>query len=217
MPKIKGTSVPAHRAAQRLALLNAARAAILRDGLASLTFGALADSTGLARPSVYEYFRTKSELLVALITEDMPAWRSAVAEGMSRGESPEDALAAFVRVNLELVKAGRHELSFALTASDLDEEARAAIGSAHREVFSLLVPHLKDLGVSDIGTSVELVAGVIMTAGQSLRQNPRRRHLIGLAVTFAVGGIRACIKHGRITTKSSVTRIRRSGTRSPAR
>jgi AcrR family transcriptional regulator len=196
MPKIKGASVPEHRAAQRLALLDAARAAILRDGLAAVTFGALAESTGLARPSVYEYFRTKSELVLALIAQEMPTWRSAVADGMRRGDSPEDALAAFVRVNLELVKTGRHELSFALAASDLDEEARSAIDNTHREVFSILGPHLKALGVRDIETTVGFVAGVIMTAGQALRRNPKRRHLIALAVSFSVGGVRACSKYG---------------------
>lgn len=192
MPKIKAASIPEHRAVQRAAILQAARAAILERGLAQLTFGGLADRTGLARPSVYEYFRTKSELVIALIEEEMPAWRSTAARATAQGESPEEAIGAFVRALLDLVKSGRHQLPFALAASELDDETQAAIGQAHREVFGLLAPHLARLGVRDIESVIGFVSGVVMTAGQALRRTPKRRRLIERAVAFTVGGACAC-------------------------
>ena len=192
MPKIKAASVPEHRASQRAAILRAARAVILKRGLAPLTFGLLADRTGLARPSVYDYFRTKSEIVIALVQEEMPAWRSSASQAMAQDSSPEKAIGAFVRALLTMVQSGRHELLFALAASELDDEAQAVIGQAHREVFSLLVPHLARLGVQDIDSGIELVSGVVMAAGQSLRRSPKRRNLIETAAAFTVGGLRAC-------------------------
>lgn len=192
MPKIKADSIPEHRAVQRAAILQAARALILQGGLESLTFSSIADRTGLARPSVYEYFRTKSELVVELIEEEMPAWRSSAAKVMAHDKSPEAAIASFVRTLLTLVKSGRHELPFALAASELDDAAQAVISKAHREVFSLLIPHIAKLGVPHIEVCIELVSSVVMTTGQALRRTPKRRNLVDMAVAFSLGGLRAC-------------------------
>jgi hypothetical protein len=91
-----------------------------------------------------------------------------------------------------LVKAGRHELPFALAASELDGDAQVAMGRAHREVFSLLGPHLSAMGVKDVEAGLELAWGVVMTAGQALRRTPKRRNLIETAVAFTMGGLCAC-------------------------
>ncbi|HEY3478988.1 MAG TPA: helix-turn-helix domain-containing protein, partial [Streptomyces sp.] len=45
-----------HRTMQRRALLDAARSLLTEGGTEALTFPALAERTGLARSSVYEYF-----------------------------------------------------------------------------------------------------------------------------------------------------------------
>ena len=65
MPKISAPTVAEHRARQRAALLDAARVLLEEQGYPALTFGALADRTGLARPTVYEYFGSKDDLMVA--------------------------------------------------------------------------------------------------------------------------------------------------------
>ena len=195
MPKIKAANVPEHRAAQRAAILHSARLAILDGGLAALNFGALAERTGLARPSVYEYFRTKSEIVIALILEEeMPAWRSRAAQALAKEMSPEAAIAAFVRALLALVRSGHHELPFVLAASELDGDTQSAIAQAHHQVFSLLAPHLAQIGVKDVEAGIELAAGVVMTAGQALRHTPKRRNLIEMAVTFTIGGLCACAR-----------------------
>ncbi len=202
MPRIKAATVPEHREAQRRAILAAARAVILDEGLGALNFAEIADRTGLARPSVYEYFRTKSELVAALIDEEAPGWRTEVSAAMEGTRLHEEALAAFVRAILELVKAGRHELPFALAAGNLDDAALEAIKKAHERLFMLIVPTLKELGVRDSGACLELIGGVVMAAGQALRRDRKRRGIIDLAVVFAVGGVRACVKGGRDSVES---------------
>ncbi len=160
-----------------------------------MTFGVLAERTGLARPSVYEYFRTKSEIIVALIEEEeMPAWRSRGERALVGKTSPEAAIGAFVHAVLSQVRAGHHDLPFAIAASELDENAQGAIERAHRGVFELLIPHLQGLGVIDVESGIALTSGVVMTMGQALRRTPRRRGLIEMAVAFTVGGLRACAR-----------------------
>src|SRR5690606_19635538 len=56
MPRITAPTVAEHRKAQQRALLDAAREILAETGRPP-TFTALAERAGMARPSVYEYFR----------------------------------------------------------------------------------------------------------------------------------------------------------------
>jgi Bacterial regulatory proteins, tetR family len=61
-------------------------------GVASLKFSELADRTGLARPSVYEYFKTKGDLVVALVEEVSCLSRNVTVPSpcYTHGEEPVD-------------------------------------------------------------------------------------------------------------------------------
>ncbi|MEU0559297.1 helix-turn-helix domain-containing protein [Dactylosporangium maewongense] len=72
MPRINAATVAEHRAQQRLALLAAARDVLLEEGYAALSFAALANRTGLARPTVYSYFTTKDDIVLALCEAELP-------------------------------------------------------------------------------------------------------------------------------------------------
>jgi AcrR family transcriptional regulator len=191
MPKIKAATVPEHRKAQRTALLEAAREVILSSGLASLKFGDVADRAGLARSSVYEYFKTKGDLVVALVEEEVPAWSADVSKALADSTSAEESVAAFVRTVLELVKSGRHELPFALAEGELDADARRKIAKAHEDLFRLVAPALKSLGVRDLASCLELIGGVITATGQALRKDRSRRGLVEMAAIFTVAGVKS--------------------------
>ena len=65
---------------QRAALLDAARSLLSEGGTDALTFPALAERTGLARSSVYEYFRSRAAVVEELCAVDFPVWAAEVAE-----------------------------------------------------------------------------------------------------------------------------------------
>jgi AcrR family transcriptional regulator len=193
MPKIHAPSVREHREAQQKAIVAAARAMILDVGFESLSFSELSNKTGLARTSLYEYFRTKHDLAVALISEEASLWQQAVAARIDH-KTPQKALGSFVLAVLDLVRSGQHELAFALADGSPNPTLAAAINSAHRNLFQMVIPALTAMGVRDLETCVEMIGGVIMTAGQALRRNRKRRGISELAVAFVVGGARACAK-----------------------
>lgn len=166
---------------------------ILVDGLGALTFGDLARRTGLARPSIYEYFRTKSDLAIALVGEESSKWRADVSVVMSCARSKEDMIAEFVRVILQLVKAGKHELSFVLAVVELDVDACVVMIEAHRALFELIVLSLEQMGVWDVFSCVEMIGGVVMAVGQVLRHDLDRCGLIDRVVVFSVAGACGCV------------------------
>jgi len=59
------------RAANRGAILDAARRVATREGAIALSLRAVAAEAGYAPASVYEYFRNRAELVLALAAEDL--------------------------------------------------------------------------------------------------------------------------------------------------
>jgi AcrR family transcriptional regulator len=59
------------RAANRNAILDAARRVAAREGAGELSLRAVAAEAGYAPASVYEYFRNRAELVLALAAEDL--------------------------------------------------------------------------------------------------------------------------------------------------
>jgi AcrR family transcriptional regulator len=74
----------------RDALLDAARSVVERDGLRALTMAAVAARAGLAKATLYNHFRTRSDVVEALVAREIEAVGSqalaaARAEGAAAG------------------------------------------------------------------------------------------------------------------------------------
>ncbi|MBZ9641188.1 TetR/AcrR family transcriptional regulator, partial [Streptomyces sp. PSKA30] len=127
---------------QRAALLDAARSLLSEGGTEALTFPALAERTGLARSSVYEYFRSRAAVVEKLCEVDFPVWAAEVSAAMERAHGPEAKVEAYVRKQLELVGDRRHRAVVAISASELDAGAREKIRAAHGGLVSMIVEAL---------------------------------------------------------------------------
>lgn len=74
MPRIQAPTVAEHRAAQHRALVDAARQILAETGRPP-TLARVAARAGLARPSLYQYFRSAEDLLNAVVEDVFPAGR----------------------------------------------------------------------------------------------------------------------------------------------
>ncbi|MCH0565335.1 MULTISPECIES: TetR/AcrR family transcriptional regulator [unclassified Streptomyces] len=153
-----------HRSMQRAALLDAARSLLSEGGTEALTFPALAERTGLARSSVYEYFRSRAAVVEELCEADFPVWAAEVAEAMAAMDTPGDRVGAYVRKQLELVGDRRHRAVVAISASELDAGAREKIRAAHGGLVALIVEALGELGHAEPRLAAMLVQGVVDAA-----------------------------------------------------
>src|SRR5687767_12356556 len=111
MPKISAATVAEHRARQRDALLSAARELLLQGGYPALSFAALAARTGLARPTVYSYFGSKDDIVVALCENELPLVATDIERAVARARTPRDRLAAFVRAQLRAAQDRRYPIA----------------------------------------------------------------------------------------------------------
>jgi AcrR family transcriptional regulator len=164
MPRIRAASVAEHRTMQRRALLDAARSLLSEGGTESLTFAALAERTGLARSSVYEYFRSRAAVVEELCAVDFPVWAAEVEAAMAATGSPEGRIEAYVRSQLALVGDRRHRAVAAISAGELDAGAREKIRAAHGGLVALVVAALSDLGHDQPRLTAMLLQGVVDAA-----------------------------------------------------
>ncbi|MEV7128640.1 helix-turn-helix domain-containing protein [Streptomyces sp. NPDC093260] len=153
-----------HRSMQRAALLDAARTLLSEGGTEALTFPALAERTGLARSSVYEYFRSRAAVVEELCAVDFPVWAAEVAAAMAAVDGPEARVEAYVRKQLELVGDRRHRAVVAISASELDAGARERIRAAHGELVAMIVEALGELGHGQPRLAAMLLQGVVDAA-----------------------------------------------------
>lgn len=177
---------------QRGALLDAARSLLSEGGTEALTFPALALRTGLARSSVYEYFRSRAAVVEELCAVDFPVWSAEVEAAMAEVHGPEAKIEAYVRRQLALVGDRRHRAVVAISAGELDAAAREKIRAAHGGLIAMVVEALSDLGHDQPRLAAMLLQGVVDAAVRRIElgaaEDPAR--ITEAAVSMVLGGVR---------------------------
>ncbi|MEY9873812.1 AcrR family transcriptional regulator [Streptacidiphilus sp. MAP12-33] len=168
MPRIRAASVAEHRKLQHDALLDAARELLAEGGTEALTFPSLAARTGLARSSVYEYFKSRAAVVEALCAVDLPVWAAEVADAVRAERTPQARVGAYVRAQLAFAGGARHRALVALSALELDDAARERIRAAHGLLAGPLVEALTELGHPRPGLAALLLQGTVEAAARRL-------------------------------------------------
>ncbi|MEU9649288.1 helix-turn-helix domain-containing protein [Streptomyces sp. NPDC048110] len=181
-----------HRSMQRAALLDAARSLLSDGGTEALTFPALAERTGLARSSVYEYFRSRAAVVEELCAVDFPVWAAEVEAAMERKTAPEAKVEAYVRTQLDLVGDRRHRAVVAISASELDAGAREKIRAAHGGLIAMIVEALGELGHDQPRLAAMLLQGVVDAAVRRIELGAAEEPaaITEAAVSMALRGVR---------------------------
>ncbi|SFL05099.1 TetR/AcrR family transcriptional regulator [Streptomyces pini] len=180
-----------HRTMQRDALLEAARSLLSEGGTEALTFPALAARTGLARSSVYEYFRSRAAVVEELCAVDFPVWAAEVEDAMERADTPQAKVEAYVRRQLALAGDRRHRAVVAISAGELDPGAREKIRAAHGGLITMVVDALAALGHDEPRLTATLLQGVVDAAVRRIElgaaEDPDR--ITRAAVSMALHGV----------------------------
>src|SRR3954466_8360988 len=103
MPRISADTVAEHRANRLRALLDAGRDLVTEGGPDALTLAALARRVGLSRPSLYEYFRSREELVAAIVTDELPEWTRHLDRAVAAADGVPAKIEAYLRTELEII------------------------------------------------------------------------------------------------------------------
>ncbi|MDH3262460.1 MAG: TetR/AcrR family transcriptional regulator [Paracoccaceae bacterium] len=81
---------------RRAAILAAAAAALAEEGFEAVSMNGLAERAGLAKGTLYLYFRTREEVFLALFLERLAGFAGRVESGCRPGQGDEEAVASLV-------------------------------------------------------------------------------------------------------------------------
>ena len=175
VPRITEPTVAEHRSRQLRALLDGARAIVAEQGPDGLTLAGLARSVGLSRPALYEYFRSRDDLVAAMVEDEMPGWAEQISSRVAAGGDLAAQVEGFVRAQMELMGDGSHVALAALSAHVLQDDARERVRQEHHALMAPLVDALRAAGIDDPERRALLVQGTV-NAATGLLQPGNRRH-----------------------------------------
>lgn len=184
MPKIEATNVREHRALRLAQLIDAAEAILSEEGVEALTAGAVAARAGIARNSIYRYFRSIDELLELIVTREFPAWIEAVERAVAAEPAADDKVAAYVRANLEQAP-GTHGWRANLSRTSLSPAARRRVGEWHTSLQEALVPAVRDLGHEQPDLAVAALQSLVDACIRRIDLGDNPEHVTGFAVSAA--------------------------------
>lgn len=167
VPKIDAPTVAEHRANIERALLDAARELLLAAGRPAVTPAAVGAAAGLARSSVYTYFRTGEEILARVAADAFESWAAQVGEAVSRAAGASARIDAYVRATLELAASGAHRaamLAGGMPPDHPDHPARQRLTRAHHDLAAPLRAALVDRHDPDPALTAELIDGALSRA-----------------------------------------------------
>jgi AcrR family transcriptional regulator len=90
---------------KRDAILDAARAVFSREGYAASSVDDVAAEAGIAKGTVYLYFKSKEEFYLAALARDIRVFAGRAREEMESSPTFRDQIQAFFRVRLEYCRA----------------------------------------------------------------------------------------------------------------
>ncbi|ANZ27465.1 TetR family transcriptional regulator [Rhodococcus sp. WB1] len=181
MPKISAATVAEHRATQLRALLDAAHALLTESPERPPSLGEVAARAGLARSSVYHYFRSREDLLRAVVEDMFPRWNAKVIAAMDEAGDPAGRVLAYVDANLRLVAEGEHALVGALATVTPQAFTDERMQTLHRELVLPLAEALREHGTTHPELAAELV-GAVVHKGTELIESGRNLEEVRRAV-----------------------------------
>ncbi len=181
MPKIQASTVAEHRAAQRAALLEAARSLLSQHPDRIPGLADVAQQAGLARSSAYSYFKSRTDMFDALVADTFPRWSAHVEKQMDAAPTPGRKILAYVEANLELVARGDHALARALASAGSSEALATSSRLLHDSLEVPLRTALADHGAADPERMAELVQSLVYSLSRMIENGLSLRRATDLA------------------------------------
>lgn len=166
MPRIQAPTVAEHRRRQERALLDAARALLAETGDAP-TLGDVGARAGLARSSVYEYFTSRDDLLVAVVADVFPDWAGQVHARMAAAGTPGERVWSYVGANVDLFASSEQAVARALTSVVEPQLLKAPMEAFHAELQAPLIAALSDLGEPRPRQVAELIGSLVVQVSRT--------------------------------------------------
>ena len=153
-------------------MLDAAKSIIADIGFTSMSHSDITAAVGMGRTTFYEHFASKEELLVELVTRDLPPLTAEIVGSVDPSLPPDERLASLTYRMVEFVGTDHLGLILHTEVPKLSIDAQRAISQAHQgitdefaETYALGVAagQFRRLPIPFVG---RIMQAVVMTGGR---------------------------------------------------
>ncbi len=146
MPRIAAASIDEHVRRQTLRITQAARTVFARQGYRQTDMADIASEVGLARNSLYRYFRNKDYILLACIEADMAPHLAALELLPAQIPEATARVAAWVEAQFDLATGPAHvTMEFMAEVRDGGADLQRRIGELHAAPNRVLQAALREM------------------------------------------------------------------------
>lgn len=164
MPKIDAPTVAEHRALKERAIRDAVVELLINEGQDAVTPAAVAERSGLARTSVYQYHPSSASLVAVAVEELCRQAEAEVHQALSEvGTEPADRLNAYVSAMLRLAQSG-HSPNRPISLQGAPKERRLEIRALHDQLMAPLTGIVAASGATNVQAATALASGAIQGA-----------------------------------------------------
>ncbi len=168
MPRINAATVAEHRALQRRAVLDAARDLLADTGQAP-SLAEVGKRAGLARSSVYEYARSRDDLMAAVVADVFPGWADRIRTAIAQAPTPAEKVWAYVESNVAFFSGSEQRVARALGSVVDPAILHGPMQEFHTALQEPLREALRDLGDPAPDAVADLVDAMLLSATSQLR------------------------------------------------
>jgi len=172
VPRINAPTVAEHRRLQRKAVLDAARDLLAETGQAP-SLAEVGRRAGLARTSVYEYARSREDLLAAVVADVFPDWAQRIRGAIDAAPTPGEKVWAYVVSNVAYFGGSEQTVARALGSVVDPAVLRGPMQEFHEALQEPLRRSLEALGDPDPETMADIVDAMLLRATQPIRARQR--------------------------------------------
>lgn len=189
MPKISAATVAQHRAMKERQVVDAAVDLLTREGVSAVTPAAVAQRTGLARTSVYQYAGSADDLVGMAVEDLFVRVNDALARALQDcGPEPETRLETIIRTVLQGTVAGHTpEALVDMGAMGADHQAR--LHELHAELLAPLQAAVEAVGVADPVTATAITWGAINGVVPLVEHGMPVEHAVVAVVAYVRAGL----------------------------
>lgn len=168
MPRISAATVAEHRAMQQRAVLGAARDLLAETGYAP-SLAEVGRRAGLARSSVYQYARSREDLMAAVVADVFPAWAARTRDAVDEATTPGEAVWAYVVSNVAFFSGSENRVARALGSVVDPEVLEGPITEFHRALQAPLLDALGAHGEVQAEAAADVIDAMILGATREMR------------------------------------------------
>ncbi len=176
MPRIEAASIEEHVRVQTGRILDAASKLFQERGYRKTDMDDIADAVGLARNSLYRYYRNKDFILLACVERDMSSYVAGMRKLQSTHPDPVERICAWLDMQIDIATSPAHgTLEFMGEIRTEAPELRSRLMELHEAPSAVITSAVAEVLKGkrrDACLVVALVRGMVeVAAGQAMKRD----------------------------------------------